>query len=226
MKITRNLQYLFVHAPNVGGTILYEAFSHHWIESPTEILARIENPSALGSYFKKKNKLPPHLSLRELLWLFGHRPMPKLVFMVRNPFERMLSFYNYARVKQIDHAMSASAKALSFSDWLKFIAVGNGSFDTMPFFNWAVDTNGCARFDYLFRFELVDQQIKNSPLGDPDPGFKRTYAPIDWRPSYDASAIRIIKKLYALDLELFGYGFDDFDKPAWRGFLQPESDSL
>lgn len=222
MKITRDFQYLFVHAPNVGGTILYEAFSHHWIKDPAEILVRMENALELTSYHQKKNKLPPHFSLRELSRLFGNRQMPKLVFMVRNPFERMLSFYNYARNKQLNHAMSASARALSFADWLKFIAMGYGSFDTMPFFNWAVDASGCTRFDYIFRFELVNKQIQNSPLGEPDPNFKRTYVPTDWRSSYNASSVRIIKKLYALDLELFGYCFDDFDKPAWRGFINPD----
>lgn len=216
MKVTKNFEYLFVHAPNVGGTILYEAFGGHWIENPFEVLSRMDNASDLLPYLQRKNKLPPHLSLRELIRLYGSQQIPKLVFMVRNPFERMLSFYNYARNKQLNHAMSASAKALPFTEWLKFIALGNGSFDTAPFYNWAVDCRGCISFDYLFRFELMMEQIRDNPIGEPDPSFKRTYVPADWRLSYDAAGVKIIKKIYALDLEIFGYSFDDYDKSAWR----------
>jgi hypothetical protein len=81
------------------------------------------------------------------------------IAVVRNPWERMVSYYRYRQLKNQD------PKDFPFSYWLRNGAIqyNMGNFDMMPQCKWlnnvdSLDMPEC--IDYIFNYDLLDSQWK------------------------------------------------------------------
>lgn len=121
MIISPGRGYIFVHIPKTGGTSLSLALEERAKADDILIgdtpkaqrrrrrLAKLDPPGRLW----KHSRLTDIEGMPEL-------PDPAFVFtLVRNPWDRMVSLYHWAREQHFNHPMIEAAKAQPFADFLE-----------------------------------------------------------------------------------------------------------
>ena len=122
MIISKGRNYIFVHIPKTGGTALALALEDRVMAD--DILIG-DTPKAK----KRKNRLKgvqtagrlwKHSTLADVEGLVDRSFYDEaLIFtLVRNPWDRMVSYYHWLRVQSFDHPAVGLAKLLSFSQFL------------------------------------------------------------------------------------------------------------
>lgn len=132
---------------------------------------------------------------------------------VRNPWERMLSMYNYRR------RVNAIPTEWSLSDYLTRLRDAPDSRPFRPHMfrygasDFILDSEGTLLVDCIVRFEDRDRGLREvaERIGMPALGslhLQRVgHSATDYRAHYDRTSRAIIAELYARDIEMFGYEF-------------------
>jgi hypothetical protein len=128
---------------------------------------------------------------------------------VRNPWEQMASLY--VRLHPHDRELTA------FRDWLRQFSLERGTVPQASLF----DDDGRCLVDFIGRFEQLDDDFAAAcdRAGLPRIALPHTNAGgrLDMTDIYDEPSMRIVERLYAADIERFGYTFGE---AAHRG-VQP-----
>jgi hypothetical protein len=118
---------------------------------------------------------------------------------VRNPWEQMASLYG--RLHPHDGTFAG------FRDWLWQFSLARGTVPQASLFD---DDDRCL-VDFIGRFEHLDEDfaIACDRAGLPRIALSRTNAGgrVDMAAVYDAASIRIVERLFAADIDRFGYEF-------------------
>lgn len=131
--------------------------------------------------------------------------------LVRNPWDRMVSYYHWLREQGFDHPSVALARAVPFGDFLRHENTRR-SLRNWPAERYMQDANGCARADLYIRLEHFRQDA--APL-EKHLGFtielphqnasgRRT----DYRSYYDDGLAEVVATDCRADIVRFGYAFD------------------
>ena len=218
MIVSRARNYVFVHIPKTGGTSLALALEGRAAKDDILIgdtpKARRRRKRQQG--LKAAGRLWKHASLAEIDGLVAPEELAGMfVFtIVRNPWDRMVSYYRWLREQEFDHPAVGLAARLDFSAFLAHPLIAE-SFRAAPCKSHVTDASGVERCDLYLRFEdmapglaLVEERL-GLRLG-PLPHVNRSKRLRDWRRYYsDADAARLAE-ICARDIADFGYGFDDF----------------
>lgn len=158
-----------------------------------------------------------HITAREMRKILGSRIWKKIFTftIVRNPWDRTYSMYHYRRMKgkvPIEWSFREYVLALGMSDsdnpFFRFHGSRYGLSD------YILGENGEIIVDFIARYEnrqddlkIISSHIKYDGLGmlciqraKPDD--------IHYSKFYDSETKEIIRRLYAKDIELFGYEFE------------------
>ncbi|UYV36631.1 sulfotransferase family protein [Rhodobacteraceae bacterium D3-12] len=145
MIISAGRSYIFVHIPKTGGTSLALALEGRAMKD--DIMLG-DTPKAL----KRRRRLQG-AEARGRLWkhatladIEGLLPREKIASMfcftlVRNPWDRMVSYYHWLREQSFEHDAVAKAKALSFGAFVHDDAIGR-SFCDNPYASYMRDGAG------------------------------------------------------------------------------------
>jgi len=143
-----------------------------------------------------------------------------VISFVRNPYDRLLSYYRYKKHKeQQGFEKTSLSKNIDFNDWVKEVYVYNNK----TFFDWRIQKTMWdfvsykdeLKPDYIGRFENLQQDLKNIfqiidrpfskiPIKKENtvPGSNSNY-----RSEYKDSTIEIATEFFKKDLETWGYSF-------------------
>ncbi len=207
MIISRKHSYVFVHVPKTGGTSMTLALEDR--VGPQDILIG-DTPKAKRRKGRLKDlactgRLWKHSTLADVQGLY---PPDAFVFtLVRNPWDRMVSYYHWLRDQSFDHSAVKLAKALSFAEFLKNDSIQNavreGGYES-----FVRDAEGKDRCNLFARLEYPGDL---EPLWD-HLGFQLTIPHVnkskryrDWQTYYDAQSIDIISEIAWRDIQRFGY---------------------
>lgn len=135
-------------------------------------------------------------------------PEPAFVFtLVRNPWDRMVSLYHWARAQHFDHPMVHAAKSHTFDDFLTLpdiqTALRNDTAET-----YVTDRAGQLRCDAFIRLEHLGTDL--APL-EKHLGFRidMPHANASTHPPaadlYDKQSAALIADIFAPDIARFGY---------------------
>jgi hypothetical protein len=131
---------------------------------------------------------------------------------IRNPFDKLLSFFYFNKnqsavsSKQIQTLSSDREQIESFRNWIKSgVAVNDSD-------KYLIDGKVC--IDYFIRYEDLENGIEHvcrklnlpfEPLRIPNfkSGFRNHKIPVT--DFFDTKTIQLIKKNYAMEIEMFGY---------------------
>lgn len=215
MIISRGRKYIFVHAPKTGGTsmaLALEARAHR------DDLMLGDTPKALKRRrrlrdVKTAGRLWKHSTLADIDGLVDPAELDDLfVFtLVRNPWDRMVSYYHWLRAQSFDHPAVALAAQLDFS---AFVAAPHiqASWRANPARVYVTDAQGRERCDAFIRLEHLDEDLApvETHLGFAldVPRVNTSHRSRDWRPYYDAAAQAAVASACAEDIARFGYQFD------------------
>jgi chondroitin 4-sulfotransferase 11 len=205
-----------VHIPKAAGNSVNEAFGIGWQDHKD--LARYETelaPAVFADYYK--------------------------FAVVRNPWDRLLSDYNYQvrKSRPADtklHLFDERGARRSFAEWTEVALSGR---EPLPAARWGGDVSpGIHRFspqldwislrggiavDFVARFERLgeDFQVISRAVGLGRTNLSRRNPRFHFHYSryYDAATRDLVANYYARDIAAFGYDFDDRKlRFSWRGW--------
>lgn len=130
--------------------------------------------------------------------------------LVRNPWDRMVSYYHWLRVQSFAHPAVGLAKTHDFSGFLNH-AQTQTSLRLWPYGAWMRDRHGVERATLFVRLEALADDLApfEAHLGfrlRKDRANASDRMP-DWRPYYSDADAALVADLCAEDIARFGYGF-------------------
>lgn len=132
---------------------------------------------------------------------------------VRNPWDRVVSYYHWLRAQGFAHPAVGLAKALDFSGFLNHPQIRTG-FRLWPASAYMRDKTGAERCQLFARLEYLEADLapleahlgfRCSPLSRANESDRAR----DWRGFYSAADAAVIAEDCAEDIARFGYRFDD-----------------
>lgn len=212
MIISPQRRYVFVHIPKTGGTAMALALEGR--AARDDILVG-DTPKARARRGRLKalqlpGRLWKHSTLTDIDGLVDLSAM--FVFtLVRNPWDRVVSYYHWLRDQSFDHPAVGRAKSMDFSSFLNHPGTAS-SLKTAPYTSYVTDAGGVMRANLFIRLEhlTADMAPLTTHLG---------FAPVlplanqsargrDWRPYYSDPDAATLARICAADIAAFAYDFD------------------
>ena len=215
MIISPGRKYIFVHIPKTGGTSLALALEARAMaddiligDTPKAVKRRARVKKLQG-----ERRLSKHSTLAEVEGLPGVGPLEDylVVTLIRNPWDRMVSYYHWLRGQTFAHRAVELAKANGFSAFLshpemalslkaerygRYVENSADSEINPLFIDLKKSKNEISKLEHHLGFPL-DLPRVNASGRDPD-----------WRRYYSDADAALVGQLYAEDIARFGYHFD------------------
>lgn len=214
MIVSRGRRYIFVHIPKTGGTAMTLALEDRAMADDVIVSdtpkGRQRRRRLAG--MRTSGRLWKHSSLAEAEGLITRADMEQfLVFtLVRNPWDRMVSYYHWLRAQSFDHRAVALARETGFSEFLNHPQTA-ASLNTHPYDWYLTDGAGQVRCDCYIRLEHLDTDL--GPLSE-HLGFvprmeraNQSERDRDYRRFYSGGDAERVARLCHADIERFGYAF-------------------
>ena len=215
MIISAARRYIFVHIPKTGGTALSLALEAR--AAADDILIG-DTPKAVKrrarvKKLKADGRLWKHSRLSDIEGLIAREDFEKFFIftLVRNPWDRTVSYYHWLRGRSWDHPAVALAKTSSFSAFLNHPQTIAGL--SVPYRASLCDSGGIERAGAYIRLERLDQEL--GPLWDhlgfdlsPIAPANRSAREKDYRGYYSNADAALIGEIAAEDIAKFDYDFE------------------
>ena len=215
MIVSPGSRYIFVHIPKTGGTAMALALEAR--ARADDILIgdtpkarrrrrRLEGVETAGRLWK-------HATLADAEGLITRAQMAEwFVFtLVRNPWDRVVSYYHWLRVQRFDHPAVGLARSRDFAGFLAEPLIRQ-SLARHPYSAHVTDGAGVDHADAFVRLEHLAEDLDpvTAHLGfRPEPGrANASDRHPDWRRYYGPDEAALIADLCAADIARFGYRFD------------------
>ncbi|PWE32324.1 Type II secretory pathway, pullulanase PulA [Maritimibacter sp. 55A14] len=215
MIVSRGRRYIFVHAPKTGGTAL--AFALEGRAKADDILIG-DTPKAVRRRKRLKSTqgaghLRKHSRLADIEGLVSPAEIDTffVLMLVRNPWDRMVSYYHWLRAQRFQHEAVALAQSLEFSAFLRHRHTA-ASIRAAPYASYVTGSDGTERCDLFCRIEHFERDIApfEAHLGFALTPLERINASdrrADWRGYYSDADAAFLEDLCAPDIARFGYRF-------------------
>jgi hypothetical protein len=215
MIISLGRRYIFVHAPKTGGTAVSLALEDRAMKD--DILIG-DTPKAKRRKNRLKDLKPAgrmwkHSTLADIEGVVDRAAFDDvmIVTIVRNPWDRMVSYYHWLREQGFDNPAVTLAKASSFSDFIAHKHT-QASFRVAPYGHYVTDGAGVERDTHFIRLEHLDVDLApfNDHLGfeiGPIGRANASQRDPDYRGYYSDADRDVIADLCAADIARFGYQF-------------------
>lgn len=214
MIISKGRRYIFVHIPKTGGTSLALALEARAMkddiligdtEKARKRRGRLTNLNAAGRIWK-------HSTLRDIEGVVETAEMQDfMVFtMVRNPWDRMLSYYCWLKDQTFEHPAVTLARSTTFSGFLQDTTNGK-SLQAAPYGSYVTGPTGVEFCDAYVRLEHLAEDLE--PVEDhlgfrlEMPHVNQSKRPKDYRGVYTNEDADRVAEICAEDIARFGYAF-------------------
>ncbi len=215
MIISPGRRYVFVHIPKTGGTALSLALE---ARAKADDILIGDTPKAVKRRGRVKKlqelaagRLWKHSTLADIAGAAEADGFFVLT-LVRNPWDRMVSYYHWLRDQSWDHEAVSAAKRLDFPDFLLDPAIVGG-LRAAPYGSYVTDAAGVERCDLFARSEHLDEDLAafEAHLGfavTPLARANESKRDPDYRGYYDRRGVDQVAELCAQDIARFNYRFE------------------
>ncbi len=215
MIISRARNYIFVHVPKTGGTAMALALEAR--AAADDILIG-DTPKAVRRRgrlkgLKAAGRLWKHSTLADIDGVVGRDEMAGMFTftLVRNPWDRMVSYYHWLREQGFDHPAVTLAKDLDFNGFVMDPATAQ-SFTRHTAASYMTDAGGVEQAKAYVRLEhLADDLapvVAHLEFEIAMPLANASQRARDWRGYYSDATAAQVGLICADDIARFGYRFD------------------
>lgn len=215
MILSTGRNYVFIHIPKTGGTSLALALESRAMKDDIMLgdtpKARRRRNRVKG--IKTRGRLWKHSTLADIDGLVPGTVLDGLFAftLVRNPWDRMVSYYHWLRQQNFDHPSVKLAKSVEFADFVTHRQT-RASFRRSPAASFMRRADGSEQCRAYIRIEhfATDAAPLIAHLGF-DLALtveNRSDRDRDYRGYYTASAAEAVAESCAQDIARFGYRFD------------------
>jgi hypothetical protein len=205
--ISSRRRFAFVHIPKTGGTSFMRAYEDR---AAADDLLIGDTPKARRRKRRLEGLAVPgrlwkHSTLRDVGDL-----VPEDAFvctLVRNPWDRLVSYYHWLRAQRFAHPAVARAKALDFRAFLRDPLI-QAAEQANPAASYVTRADGTLHCN---AFIMLEHPEDYAPVWDhlgfrlTIPHLNRSERSRDWRGYYSDAEIEIVAELAADDIARFGY---------------------
>ena len=216
MIVSRGRRYIFVHIPKTGGTALTLALEARAMKDDILIgdtpKARARKARLHG--IKTAGRLWKHSTLTDIQGLVTEAETADFFTftLVRNPWDRAVSYYHWLRSQVFAHPAVGLAKTHDFGGFLAHPQTQT-AFRLWPAPAYMRDGAGAERASAFVRLEHLTQDL--APV-EAHLGFKLLPLPranssargVDYRTYYSTDSADLLARICAEDIARFGYRFD------------------
>lgn len=216
MIISRGRRYVFVHIPKTGGTALTLALEARAMKDDILIGDTPKARARKGRLqdLPVKGRLWKHATLADIDGLVTAEELAAFftVTLVRNPWDRVVSYYHWLRGQSFAHPAVGLAKTNDFSGFLNHPQTRT-ALRLWPAEAYMRDSAGVERASLYIRVEHLATDIApfEVHLGFRLPPLARVNASErarDWRGYYSEADAALVAELCAPDIDRFAYRFD------------------
>ena len=210
MIVSPGRGYVFVHIPKTGGTSMALALEARAMKDDILIgdtpKARRRRGRLTG--LRTAGRLWKHSRLADIAGLLPEEALARMVVftMVRNPWDRLVSYYHWLRVQRFDHPAVRLARETGFSAFLNHPAT-RASIGAESYGDYV---RGAAAPVFVRLEHLAEAMAPvEAHLGFrlALPHANRSARPADWRACYSDGDAALVGEICAEDVARFGYRF-------------------
>jgi len=218
MILSRGRKYLFIHIPKTGGTALALALETRAMRDDMMLgdTPKAKNRRRRLQGIKTAGRLWKHSTLADLAGLIPADEMRALFTfaLVRNPWDRAVSYYHWLRQQGFDHPAVRLSKSLEFKEFILHPVVLR-SFETNSAPSYMRHADGAEQCQLYIRLEhfaadavpLFDHLGFSLDLPVENASTRQR----DWRGYYDAQTQAALAQACREEITRFEYSFNDFD---------------
>ena len=215
MIISRGRRYIFLHIPKTGGTALSLALEARAMADDILIgdTPKAQKRRKRLEGIKTHGRLWKHSTLSDIEGLVRREDFAsfEIFTLVRNPWDRMVSYYHWLKDQSFVHPAVAAAQTLTFDAFLRDPRVASG-LRANPARTYATDSTGHVWPCTCLRLERFAEAVV--PI-EAHLGFALSLAQVnrsererDYRRYYTDDLAAYVGDLLAEDVARFGYQFD------------------
>ena len=213
MILSPGRKYVFIHAPKTGGTAMALALEGRAMKDDIMLgdtpKARRRRDRVRDA--KTRGRLWKHSTLADIEGLVPGLDSLFAFTLVRNPWDRMVSYYHWLKDQSFEHPAVHLAAQMDFADFARAPQTG-ATMRAAPAQFYMTDARGVERCDLYIRLEAF--QTDAAPLWD-HLGFRlelpranASERAKDYRSYYTDAAREAVAQACAVDIARFGYSFD------------------
>ncbi|WP_460274020.1 sulfotransferase family 2 domain-containing protein [Celeribacter sp. ULVN23_4] len=217
MIISPGRRYIFVHIPKTGGTALAQALE---ARAKADDILIGDTPKAVKRRGRVKKlsaagKLWKHATLADIEGVVEREDFDAyfIFTLVRNPWDRIVSYYHWLQTQDWDHPAVRRAKASGFSEFLNAPEILQSL--STPYGSYMCDGAGGERASHYIRLEALEADLVPlwQHLGfdlSPIARVNASKRARDYRSFYSDRDAETVSRIAAQDIARFAYRFDVF----------------